>query len=607
MTQSDHAADKTPESPLTQADWQAYSDNMAKVATRTQELIQEWLKKQQGAQQDQDIDPLNIGESFFELTAKMMSDPARLAETQMAMFQDYLQLWQNATLRMMGAETEAVIAPEKGDKRFKHPEWSENQLFDFIKQSYLLASRHINKAVEETEGLDPEDERKTEFYTRQFIDALSPSNFALTNPEVLQTTVETRGENLIKGLENLLNDLERGSGDLSISMTDEKAFEVGRNVAVTPGKVVYECDLFQLIQYSPNTKEVYEKPLLIFPPWINKFYILDLTAQKSFVKWCVDQGITVFMVSWVNPDASLRDKTLDDYLKDGQLRALEMVEKITGVRGINVIGYCVAGTLLAATLAWLEARGEADRIASVTFFTAQVDFEDAGELKVFVDEDQLEALSRRMQKKGYLDASAMAGTFNMLRSNDLIWSFVVNNYLLGKEPFPFDLLYWNSDSTNLAAGVHAQYLRAMYYENALVKPGGLTLAGESIDLRRIKTPAYIQAGREDHIAPPQSVYKITGILAGPQRFVLAGSGHIAGVVNPPDAKKYQYWTKSGKLPKSLDEFTSKAIETPGSWWPDWLQWLEKYSGPKIPARDPGSDQFPPIEEAPGRYVKVKAQ
>ncbi|GER07124.1 class I poly(R)-hydroxyalkanoic acid synthase [Iodidimonas muriae] len=604
MTKPDNGEESPQENIFSPADWQAYSDNMAKVAAQTQKLVQDWLEKQQA--EDPDLDPLNIGDSFFELTSKMMSDPTRLAEQQMALFQDYMQLWHNTTLNMMGEKADPVITPEKGDKRFKSPEWSDNQLFDFIKQSYLLASRHVNKIVSETEGLDPEDERKTEFYTRQFVDALSPTNFAMTNPDVLKATVESRGENLVKGMENLLRDLEHGEGELNISMTDKDAFEVGRNVAITPGKVVYECELFQLLQYSPSTEQVYETPLLIFPPWINKFYILDLTAEKSFVKWCVDQGLTVFIVSWVNPGPNLRDKTLDDYLKDGQVRALEMVEKITGVRGANVIGYCVAGTLLAATLAWLHAKGEEDRVNSVTFFTAQVDFEDAGELKVFVDEDQLEVLSKRMRKKGYLDARSMFSTFNLLRSNDLIWSFAVNNYLLGKEPFPFDLLYWNSDSTNLPAGVHEQYLRCMYYENALVKPNQMTLAGEKIDLTSIKTPAYIQAGKEDHIAPPESVYKMTKILSGPKRFVLAGSGHIAGVVNPPSAKKYQYWTRSGRLPNTLESFVSKAKETPGSWWPDWIKWIEKHSGKKVPARTAGSGDFPAIEDAPGRYVKVKA-
>ncbi|GAB4131638.1 MAG: class I poly(R)-hydroxyalkanoic acid synthase [Rhodothalassiaceae bacterium] len=605
-------SDRTTSADMTASpsveDWQHLSANMAKVAEKSRKLIEDWLARQQDMPDTGSLDPLNIGEAFLELTTRMMSDPARLVDYQMRMFEDYLKLWQSATLRMLGEKAEPVIEPAKGDKRFKHPEWSENQLFDFLKQSYLLAAQHINRAVEEVDGLSPEDERKVAFYTRQFIDALSPSNFALTNPEVLKATIESRGENLVKGLENLLADLERGKGELAISMTDRDAFEVGRNIAVTPGKVVFENEIFQLIQYSPTTETVHETPLVIFPPWINKFYILDLTAEKSFVRWCVEQGLTVFMLSWVNPDESLKDKRLADYMRDGQIRALEVVEAITGVRGAHVIGYCVAGTLLAATLAYLAARGEADRVKTATFFTAQVDFEEAGELKVFIDEEQLEALSARMRKKGYLDAHAMFTTFNLLRSNDLIWSFVVNNYLLGKEPFPFDLLYWNSDSTNLPAALHEEYLRKMYLENALIRPGGIEIDGTPIDLGKIKTPAYIQAGREDHIAPPQSVYKLARILKGPKRFVLAGSGHIAGVVNPPAARKYQYWTRrqGGKLPATLDAFVKSATETAGSWWPDWIDWIAKQSGKKVPARQPGSADYPPIEDAPGRYVRKKA-
>lgn len=607
MTRTDKNADATKIPSDKAPDQQYLSENLARALEKNRRMVLDWLKNNESHDGANSPEQNSFAHAIAELTTRLWSDPARLFETQMEMYQDYLNLWQQSMQKMMGEETKPVITPEKGDRRFKDSQWSENQLFDFIKQSYLLTAHHMQKAVRETKGLDQEDARKADFLTRQFIDAVSPSNFVLTNPQVLKATLDSGGENLVKGMQNLLRDLEKGGEMPAISMTDDSAFELGRTIATTPGKVVYENDLFQLIQYSPTTDSVHEVPLLIIPPWINKFYILDLTPEKSFVTWCVDQGLTVFMVSWVNPDATLRNKTLDDYMKDGQLRALDVVEEIIGIRGVNVIGYCIAGTLFAATLAWLHAKGEEDRVKSTTFFTAQLDFEDAGELKVFVDDEQLKALSKRMHDQGYLDARAMFTTFNLLRANDLIWSFVVNNYLLGKDPLPFDLLYWNADSTNIAAAVHEQYLRAMYYENALAKPNGLILDGTPIDLGRIKTPLYIQAGREDHIAPAQSVYKLTGLVSGPKRFVLAGSGHIAGVVNPPAAKKYQYWTKSGRLPKSLDRFIEGAKETPGSWWPDWLKWQQKHAGPMIPARASGSKGHPPIEDAPGRYVKVRAK
>lgn len=587
-------------------DMQVFSANMMRVAAKSQQLLNEFLLGK-GNVPSASFDPLNITGAFLDLTTRMMTNPQRLVETQMQMWQDYMQLWHTATLKMLGEPgAEGGAAPTRTkDKRFSHQDWQDNQVFDFIKQSYLLASGHIQKAVAEVEGLSEDDRRKVTFYTKQFVDAVSPSNFILTNPEVLKATVDEKGQNLVRGLERLLGDLQKGDGQLAITMTDPDAFEVGRNVAVTPGKVVYRCDFFELIQYTPTTEQVNRTPLLIFPPWINKFYILDLTAKKSFVRWAVAQGHTVFMVSWVNPDGRFRDKALDDYMLDGQVHAIEIVEKITGERGINAIGYCVAGTMLSATLAYLHALGEEDRVKSATFFTAQVDFEDAGDLTLFVDEEQLENLDALTQEKGYLDSKAMATTFNMLRSNDLIWSFVVSNYLLGKDPFPFDLLYWNSDSTNLARAMHLDYLEKMYHKNLLVKPGGLTLGGQSIDLARIKTPVYIQAGRDDHIAPPQSVYKMSQLFKGPKKFMLAGSGHIAGVVNPPEANKYQYWT-NGKLPKTLEDWQAGAEEHPGSWWPDWQKWIGRKTGGKVPARQPGETKaFPALEDAPGSYVKVK--
>ncbi len=607
MTRTDGAAGAPKQPPKDFVDRQALSDNLRQAMEKNRQIILDWLEKTRSPTDPENLNQNSFVHALFELTSKLWADPARLFKTQMAMYQDHMTLWQQTIQKMLGGISEPVIEPDKADRRFKDPGWTDNALFDFIRQSYLLSAHHLQKVVRETEGLDKEDARKADFLTRQFIDAVSPSNFVLTNPQILQATLDSGGENLVRGMQNLLHDLEKSSETLAISMTDDTAFELGHTVATTPGKVVFQNDLFQLIQYSPTTNNSHKVPLLIIPPWINKFYILDLTAEKSFVKWCVDQGLTTFMVSWVNPDATLRDKSLDDYMTEGQLRALEVVEDITGIHGINIIGYCVAGTLLAATLAYLHAKGEESRVKSATFFTAQVDFEDAGELKVFIDDAQLKTLSQRMHEKGYLDARAMFTSFNLLRANDLIWSFVINNYLLGKDPMPFDLLYWNADSTNIPAMVHEQYLRAMYHENALAHPGGLILNGTAIDLGRITTPLYIQAGREDHIAPARSVYKLTTLISGPKRFVLAGSGHIAGVVNPPSAKKYQYWTKNGRLPKSLDRFMEGAKETPGSWWPDWINWLKKRAGPMVPARIPGSKSYPPIEDAPGRYVRVRAK
>ncbi|MEM8798753.1 MAG: class I poly(R)-hydroxyalkanoic acid synthase [Pseudomonadota bacterium] len=581
------------------------SANLMDLSTRAQEVFREFLSQQSAQAVVTPPDPLNIGQSFLELTARMLAEPSRIAETQLAMWQDYMRLWQSATLKMLGEETEDVITEEPGDKRFQDEDWRDNQIFNFIKQSYLITSKYTHAAVNTVEDLPAKDRAKIDFYTKQFVDAMSPTNFVMTNPAVLRTTVEEKGENLVRGFENLLEDLDRGHGQLNIRMTDLDAFEVGENVAITPGKVVFRNRMFELIQYAPTTETVYKTPLLIFPPWINKFYILDLTAKKSFVRWAVEQGITVFMVSWVNPDGSYADVTFENYILEGLIPALEAVEKATGERAVHTVGYCVAGTMMSAGLAYLEAKGEADRVKSTTFFTAQIDFTEAGDLQIFVDEKQLEAIDAQMEEKGYLDASIMATTFNMLRSNDLIWSFVVSNYLMGKEPFPFDLLYWNCDATRLPRAMHQYYLKNMYLENRLVKPGELSIGDVPIDLTTVRTPMYIQAGRTDHIAPYASVYKMTHHFKGPMKFVLAGSGHIAGVVNPPSAKKYQYWLNS-KKPKNVEEWVAGAEEHPGSWWPDWKSWLARRSGKKVPARIPGDGKLKALEDAPGSYVKVKS-
>ncbi len=574
---------------------------MTRIAEQSQRLVTDFLARQtDGAGGSQD--PFNIGGAFLEMTSRMMADPAKLFQAQMSLWQDYMTLWQRTTQRFLGGEADPVIAPSKEDRRFKDSAWNESTLFDFIKQSYLLTARWMQSTVREVDGLDEKTQRKLDFYTRQFVDAMAPSNFVMTNPEVLKATLETGGENLVKGLENLLRDLERGKGQLAISMTDYSKFEVGKNIAVTPGKVVYQNDLMQLIQYSPTTEEQFKRPLLIIPPWINKFYILDLRPQNSLVKWLTDQGHTVFIVSWVNPDESLADKTWEDYMDLGPLAAFDAMEKATGEKEFNVIGYCIGGTLLASTLAWMAVKGD-DRVKSAMYLVTLVDFQEPGELSVFIDEEQLAALEQKMSSQGYLNGQTMATTFNMLRANDLIWSFVVNNYLLGKDPFPFDLLYWNSDSTRMPAAMHSFYLRNMYQRNLLSKPGGLTLKGVPIDLTNIAVPTFMLSTREDHITPWKSTYAATQLYNGPVKFVLAASGHIAGVVNPPSAEKYSHFLNSS-TPKNPEQWLEKAKQVPGSWWPEYQKWVSKFTGGKVPAREPGKGGLPALEEAPGSYVKV---
>src|SRR5487761_2433164 len=483
---------------------------------------------------------MNIAGAFLEMTAQLIANPARLVEAQLGFWQDYMTLWQNTARRMMGMEAGTVIDAPAADRRFKDEAWKESEVFDFIKQSYLLSARFVQDVVKQVDGLDPKTAQQVGFYARQFVDAMSPSNFLLTNPEVLRKTAETGGENLLKGLNNLLSDLEQGKGKLRIKMTDMDAFRLGENIGVSPGKVVFQNDLMQLVQYAPSTETVLKRPLLIAPPWINKFYILDLRPRNSFVRWAVAQGHTVFVISWVNPDEKLAEKGFDDYLHSGSLAALDAIEQATGEREVNAIGYCLGGTLLGSTLAYMAAKKD-DRIKSATFFVTMLDFAEAGELGVFIDEEQLKALEEKMNKRGYLEGSEMATTFNMLRANDLIWSFVVNNYLLGNEPFPFDLLYWNSDSTRMPARMHSFYLRNMYRENRLAQPGGITLDGVPIDLSRIKVPPYFLSTREDHIAPWKSTYRGTQLLSGKNRFVLAASGQCADVVRPTDGKKNSHW------------------------------------------------------------------
>ena len=580
----------------------ALAKQLQTIASQSQTLMQSFLSQQQNWGRIGMGDTSAIGDAFVDLMSKMAADPASVARAQVDLFNDSMVVWQKTAERMLlGRGSEP--SPGKGDKRFRHADWTENAMFSFIKESYLVAAKSILSSVRGVRDLDPDTAKKTDFYTRQFVDAISPSNFIATNPEVISRTLETGGQNLLRGLENLLADLERGNGRLAISMADNRAFELGRNVATTPGKVVLQNSLMQLIQYDPTTSKVRKRPLLIVPPWINKFYVLDLQPKNSFIKWTVDQGHTVFVISWVNPDETLAQKSFEDYMREGPLAALDAIKDATGERTVNAVGYCLGGTLLASTLAYNAAHGD-DRIASATYFVTLVDFSDAGDMAVFIDEEQLASLEKRMDERGYLEAHDMAASFNMLRANDLIWSFVVNNYLLGKEPIPFDLLFWNSDSTRMPAAMHSFYLRNMYQRNLLSKPGGITLAGTPIDLTKIKTPTFLLSTREDHIAPWKSTYAATHLYSGPVKFVLSASGHMAGVISAPGGK-YGHWTSDAR-PATAEEWFAGAQPHDGSWWPEWDKWVTEFELGRVSARTPGAGKLPILEDAPGSYVRVRS-
>jgi polyhydroxyalkanoate synthase subunit PhaC len=575
---------------------------LQKIAQQSQTLMQRFMSNQRGAIKLGIGDTSSLGFDFFELMTNMMFDPAAVASAQIDLFNDTLSVWQKTAERMLMLRAHESDAPK--DKRFKHPEWSENAIFSFVKESYLVAAKSILSVVREVKGMDDATARKVGFYTRQFVDALSPSNFVATNPEVLTATLESGGQNLLRGLENLLVDMERGNGRLSITMTDMKAFRLSENIATTPGKIVYQNELMQLIQYRPTTQEVRRRPLLIVPPWINKFYVLDLQPKNSFIKWAVDQGHTLFVISWVNPDQKLAEKSFENYMLEGPLAALAAIESATGERNVNTIGYCLGGTLLASMAAYLAAKGD-DGIASATYFATLVDFTDVGDMAVFIDEEQLVSLERRMQERGYLESQDMATAFNMLRANDLIWSFVVDNYLLGKEQTPFDLLFWNSDSTRMPAAMHSFYLRKMYQQNLLAKPCGISLAGTPIDLSKIKAPTFILSTHEDHIAPWKSTYAATRLYSGPVKFVLSTSGHMAGVISAPGSNKCGHWANDN-LPPSPDEWFAGATPHLGSWWPVWDEWVTQLDSGRVPAREPGGDKLTIIEDAPGSYVRVRS-
>ncbi len=581
----------------------------SEIAERSSRVTAEFWKRQMHKAAEtgggfQLTHPLDLGQAFGAFTAALWSDPAKLTAASAEFWQQGAELWESTAKRMRGEEAEMPDIPP--NRRFRDRSWEENVVADYLRRAHLLTSEWMQDLVRDTEGVEKHDRERVAFYTRQFLNAASPANYAFTNPEVIQRTAETRGENLVTGLEHLLADLEKGHGELRITMTDEKAFEIGKNVATTPGKVVFENELMQLIQYEPSTQKVARRPILFVPPWINKFYVLDMQPKNSLIKWTLDQGHTVFVISWVNPRQDLAEKSFADYMHEGPLAALDAIEKATGERETNILGFCIGGILTAVTLAWLAAKGQTDRIASATFLATLFEFEEVGETSVFVDEAQVARIEKQVAKTGYLEGSHMRNMFSMMRENDLIWSFVVNNYLMGREPIPFDLLYWNNDSTRLPAAMLVYYLRRFYLENGLVKPGHLKIDDIPIDIGSIQIPCYVLATKDDHIAPWPSCYAATRYLGGPVRFVLGGSGHIAGIVNPPAAGRYCHWT-GGKVGNPGPDWLKGAERHDGSWWNDWCSWLADHAGGEANARKPGGRKLKPIEDAPGSYVKVRAE
>ena len=585
---------------------EAFAVNLARAMESSGQALAAYLNGRQGGEL-RDNPPTELTEvvkTFTAVAEYWLSDNERAAELQKRIGRAYIDLWGSSLRRLAGEPAPRAIEPSPRDKRFSDPEWKSNRFFDFLMQVYLLTTQWAHDLVRDAQGLDAHTRRKAEFYVHQITNALAPSNFVLTNPEVLRETLASSGGNLVRGMRMLAEDIEAGRGTLRIRQSDPANLVVGVNMATTPGKVIFQNELMQLIQYHPTTENVQRTPLLIVPPWINKFYILDLKPEKSFIKWCVDQGITVFVISWVNPDKRLGSKTFEDYMKEGPLAAMDVIEQATGEMKVHTMGYCVGGTLLASTLAWLAEKRRV-RVTSATFLAAQVDFTHAGDLLVFVDEGQISALERDMQAAGVLEGSKMAMAFNMLRSNDLIWSYVVSNYLKGQPPSAFDLLHWNSDATRMPAANHSYYLRNCYLENRL-STGSMVLDNTLLDLSKVKVPIYNLATREDHIAPADSVLYGSQFFGGPVKYVLSGSGHIAGVVNPPAAGKYQYWTNDNVKDVTLADWLKSAREHKGSWWTDWREWLRNIDPEQVPARPVGTDALPPIEDAPGSYVRVRA-
>jgi polyhydroxyalkanoate synthase len=583
------------------------SRNLMQSALKSQKLMSDVMRRSLEGDSSlmPNADPLHAAPELTKAWESILSDPELLLQAQSDLYRSYLDLWSSTNKRMMSGEAaEPAITPEPGDKRWRSSAWSEHPVFDAIKQSYLLNQRFMLNLLAGAKGLDEPQRRKVNFVTRQMIDAMAPTNFAMTNPDVIEETVRTRGENLTRGLSQMMSDLERGNGRLALSQTDMDGFEVGKDLAATPGAVVWRNEVMELIQYAPATDTVRQRPLLIAPPWINKFYILDMRPKGSMIRWLTEQGFTVFLISWVNPEADLKDATLEDYIRKGLFTALEVIETITGERQVDTVGYCIGGTMLGTALALMAAEGD-DRIASATFFAAQLDFKLAGELLVFIDQEWFREIERLMDAQGgVLDGRTMADTFNMLRSNDLVWSFVINNYLLGRQPQAFDLLYWNADQTRMPKRLHLYYLDTFYRQN-LLSEGKLDMAGHRLNLKNVTIPVFMQASKEDHIAPADSVYRSAQQFGGPVQYMMAGSGHIAGVVNHPDANKYQHWINEA-LPDTREAWLAGATETPGSWWPHWKAWLLSMNDTQVPAREPGGGKVKPICPAPGEYVKVRS-
>ncbi len=589
--------------PYLMKDPEAMAMNFARALENLGKAASAWLApRERGEISENAVEPMtDMVKTLSKVTEYWISDPRRALDAQTQLMGSFFGVWMRSMQRMQGES--AAPEPDRKDKRFSDEDWQKNPFFEFLKQAYFVTADWAEKLVTETEGLDEHTRHKAGFYVKQITAALSPTNFVATNPQLYRETIATSGENLVRGMKMLTEDIMAGHGDLKMRQTDMTKFAVGRDMAMTPGKVIAQNEICQIIQYEPVTETVLKRPLLICPPWINKFYILDLNPQKSFIKWCVDQGHTVFVISWVNPDARHARKDWAAYAREGIDFALETIEKATDETDVNAIGYCVGGTLLAATLA-LHAKEKNKRIKTATLFTTQVDFTHAGDLKVFVDEEQLTRLETQMEEIGYLDGSKMAIAFNMLRASELIWPYVINNYLKGQEPMPFDLLFWNADSTRMAAANHAFYLRNCYLKNALTK-GEMVLDGQNVSLKAVRIPIYNLATREDHIAPAKSVFVGSQFFGGKVDFVLAGSGHIAGVVNPPDKKKYQYWS-GGAVKGDYEAWLGAAEETAGSWWPHWQTWIEAKDAKRVPARQPGGAALNAIEEAPGSYVMERA-
>jgi polyhydroxyalkanoate synthase len=581
------------------------ANNIAKFVDQGRRVLHAAMSAPESGETPSEL-ALNAADATRTLGAVVeawMKKPERAAGAQAELTSGLGAIWTQTLRRLSGEQVEPFIPVDPSDKRFSAPEWKDSPFFDFLRQSYSLASRWADEMVDRAEGLDPMTRSKAAFYTRLISSAISPANFVATNPELLRATWDARGANLVRGLEMLAEDLKAGGGTLKIRQTDQSKFELGVDMATTPGKVVLRNEVMELIQYAPATEEVFKRPLLIVPPWINKFYVLDLNREKSFVRWALGQGLTVFIISWVNPDSSLADLSFADYMRRGVLAALDAIEAATGERHVSAAGYCVGGTLLASTLAYMAATGD-DRIQSATFFATQVDFTHAGDMQIFVDEEKLAALEEAMAKTGYLDGVKMANTFNVLRPNELVWNYIVNNYVKGETPSAFDLLAWNADSTRIPRANHSFYLRNCYLENNLAR-GKMVIDGVTLDLKKVTIPVYEIAAKEDHIAPARSVFLGAKLFGGPVDYVLGGAGHVAGIINPPEKHKYQYWL-GGPVEGEFDDWCAAAEEIKGSWWPHWIDWYARQSPQKVPARQPGGGKLEPLCDAPGEYVRVKA-